>query len=211
MEWILNPFAVDFKIFNLQWRAMMLQRDTFFGRNPQKAPEGPATSPAAVSNSTPAARPAAAANTPPVDETRRPVAKPPSSKPGESQGSQLIVGPNIKLKGVEITDCDTLVVEGHVEATMDSRMIQIAQHGTFSGTAGIDIAEIHGGFSGELTVRKCLTIHATGQVTGKIRYGKLVIEEGGELAGDIKKLGEDEKGLRIQHVSSGRAALSQGS
>jgi cytoskeletal protein CcmA (bactofilin family) len=42
---------------------------------------------------------------------------------------------------------------------------------------------------GDLTVRKCLTIHATGRVTGKIRYGKLVIEEGGELDGDIKKLG----------------------
>src|SRR4051812_5233323 len=187
----------------------MLQRDTFFGRNPQKTPDVPGTAAAAVANATSSARPTAAANTPPVDEARRPVAKPPSAKP---EGSQLIVGPNIKLKGVEITDCDTLVVEGHVEATMDSRMIQIAQHGTFSGTAGIDIAEIHGGFSGELTVRKCLTIHATGQVTGKIRYGKLVIEEGGELAGDIKKLGEDEKGLRIQHVSSGgRTALSQGS
>jgi len=72
-----------------------------------------------------------------------------------------------------------------------------------------DIAEIHGGFSGELTVRKCLTIHATGQVTGKIRYGKLVIEEGGEISGDIKKLADDEKSLRIQHVSSGgRTALS---
>jgi hypothetical protein len=33
--------------------------------------------------------------------------------------SKLTVGPNIKLKGVEITDCDTLVVEGSVEATMD--------------------------------------------------------------------------------------------
>ena len=89
-------------------------------------------------------------------------------------------------------------------------MIQIAQNGTFSGTAGIDIAEIHGGFSGELTViRKCLTIHATGQVTGKIRYGKLVIEEGGEISGDIKKLADDEKSLRIQHVAAGgRTSLS---
>ena len=36
-------------------------------------------------------------------------------------GSKLIVGPNIKLKGGQITDCDTLVVEGRVEATMDAR------------------------------------------------------------------------------------------
>ena len=47
----------------------------------------------------------------------------------ESGGSKLTVGPNIKLKGVEITDCDTLVVEGTVEATMNSRVIKIAEQG----------------------------------------------------------------------------------
>ena len=101
-------------------------------------------------------------------------------------GSKLIVGPNIKLKGVEITDCDTLVVEGRVEATMDSRVIQIAESGAFKGSAEIDIAEIHGEFDGELTVREKLVIYATGKVSGKIRYGKVVIEEGGQLSGDVQ-------------------------
>ncbi|WP_293776548.1 polymer-forming cytoskeletal protein [uncultured Oxalicibacterium sp.] len=101
-------------------------------------------------------------------------------------GSKLIVGPNIKLKGVEITDCDTLVVEGFVEATMDSRVIQIAKDGSFKGSAGIDIAEIHGEFDGDLTVRQKLVIYATGKVSGKIRYGNVVIEEGGQLAGDVQ-------------------------
>jgi cytoskeletal protein CcmA (bactofilin family) len=30
-----------------------------------------------------------------------------------------------------------------------------------------------------------LVIFATGKVTGKIRYGKIVIEEGGQLSGEI--------------------------
>ena len=68
---------------------------------------------------------------------------------------------------------------------MDSRVIQIAEHGAFKGSAEIDIAEIHGEFDGNLTVRQKLVIYATGKVTGKIRYGKLVIEEGGQLAGEI--------------------------
>jgi cytoskeletal protein CcmA (bactofilin family) len=106
----------------------------------------------------------------------------------DGKGSKLIVGPDIKLKGAEITDCDTLVVEGRVEAAMDSRVIQIASQGVFCGTAGIDVAEIHGRFEGELTARKQLVIHATGKVSGKIRYGKLTIEEGGELSGDIGAL-----------------------
>lgn len=106
--------------------------------------------------------------------------------PAAVGGSKLIVGPNIKLKGVEITDCDTLVVEGLVEATMDSRLMEIAEQGSFKGSAEIDIAEIRGQFDGNLTVRQKLVIYATGKVTGKIRYGKVVIEEGGQLTGDIQ-------------------------
>ncbi len=100
--------------------------------------------------------------------------------------SKLTVGPNIKLKGVEITDCDTLVVEGRVEATIDSRVIQISEKGAFVGTAEFDIAEIRGEFDGELTVRQKLVVYSSGRVTGKVRYGKLVIEEGGQLAGDVQ-------------------------
>ena len=103
-------------------------------------------------------------------------------------GARLIVGPDVKLKGAEILDCDTLVVEGRVEATMDSRVIRIADNGSFAGKVSIDIAEIHGSFDGELTARSQLIIHATGKVHGKIRYGKLVIDEGGELCGDINAL-----------------------
>ena len=104
----------------------------------------------------------------------------------EGSSAKLTVGPNIKLKGVEITDCDTLVVEGTVEATMDSRVIQISENGAFKGSAEIDIAEIHGEFNGTLTVRQKLVIYSTGKVNGKIRYGKLVVEEGGQLAGEIE-------------------------
>ena len=111
--------------------------------------------------------------------------------------SRLIVGPEVKLKGAEILDCDTLVVEGRVEATMDSRVLRIAEKGAYKGTVGIDIAEIHGHFEGELTARKQLLIHATGRVSGKIRYGKILIEEGGELSGDVQSLSASGKeGLR---------------
>ncbi len=117
-------------------------------------------------------------------------ADPEPSRSGGESVSKLIVGPDIKLKGAEITDCDTLVVEGRVEASMDSRAIQIAEHGVFVGKAGIDVAEIRGRFEGELTARKQLVIRATGRVSGKVRYGKVAIEEGGEISGDIAALPE---------------------
>lgn len=115
----------------------------------------------------------------------------PSQRPDEVAGSRLIVGPNIKLKGVEIDDCDTLVVEGRVEATMVSRAIQIAEQGSFKGTADIEVAEIRGSFEGELTARGRLVVHATGRVSGKVRYGRLLVQEGGEITGDVGTLGRE--------------------
>jgi cytoskeletal protein CcmA (bactofilin family) len=108
-----------------------------------------------------------------------------SSADKGTSSSRLTVGPNIKLKGVEITDCDTLVVEGSVQASMDSRVMQIAEGGSFSGSAQIDHAEIRGEFEGELTARHKLTLFSTARVKGQIRYGKLVMEEGAQLTGDV--------------------------
>ena len=112
-------------------------------------------------------------------------AEPVTARVDDPAGSKLIVGPNIKLKGVEIHDCDTLVVEGRVEATMVSRAIQIAEAGAFNGKVDVEVAEIRGHFQGEMTARKRLVIHASGRVSGKIRYGKLLVQEGGEMSGDI--------------------------
>ena len=136
----------------------------------------------------PTAAPApAAANAPSATPALVPAAPKPAESPAprEEGGSKLIVGPNIKLKGVEIEDCDTLVVEGRIEATMVSRAIQIAEHGAFNGKVDVDVAEIRGSFQGEMTARKKLVIHSSGRVNGKIRYGKMLVQEGGEMSGDI--------------------------
>lgn len=166
----------------------------FFGKRDNETPGGPGTlrqhgssssgynvNGGSVTSNGPAASSRTATTQP--ESLATPSAAAPSS--ATESGSKLTVGPNIKLKGVEITDCDTLVVEGTVEATMDSRVIQISEQGAFKGSAEIDVAEIRGEFNGNLTVRQKLVIYSTGKVTGTIRYGKLVIEEGGQLAGEI--------------------------
>jgi cytoskeletal protein CcmA (bactofilin family) len=167
--------------------------ENIFGRREvPRVPERPQSPSAAnAPSATPAIVP-----TGPRAAANAPAASDPSAKAEEHSGSKLIVGPNIKLKGVEIDDCDTLVVEGRVEATMNSRAIQIAEHGAFSGKVDIDVAEIRGTFTGEMTARKRLVIHGTGRVSGKIRYGKVLVQEGGELTGEIGVLGDGPQDLR---------------
>lgn len=155
--------------------------ENLFGRRdaPARNPVDPRANPSAANPPSASPAPAAVANDPAPMRVE------------EAGGSKLIVGPNIKLKGVEIDDCDTLVVEGRVEATMVSRAIQIAEHGAFNGKVDVDVAEIRGAFQGEMTARKKLVIHASGRVSGKIRYGKMLVQEGGELSGDIGALGDN--------------------
>ncbi len=125
-------------------------------------------------------------------------------------GPRLTVGPNIKLKGAEINDCDTLVVEGHVEASMDSQVLEILQSGSYDGTVTIDVAEIHGKFSGNLTARKKLIVHGTGQVMGTVRYGLLLVSEGGVVSGDVASLekGDAQANLFAGYPSSRVATAS---
>lgn len=101
------------------------------------------------------------------------------------EAGKLIVGREIKMKG-EITSCERLVVEGSVEASlMDSRALEVASGGYFTGTAVVDSAQIAGHFEGDLTVEGLLTLAATGRIIGTVRFGELEVERGGTMTGDV--------------------------
>ncbi len=119
-----------------------------------------------------------------------------SNDKSKSAKRVLTVGNDILLKG-EIATCDRLVIEGKVDATLnDVHTVEIAECGSFKGSAQIEDAEISGLFEGDLTVRGRLVIYATGRVRGKISYGEIEIERGGELTGEIKIAGATAIGAR---------------
>jgi len=127
----------------------------------------------------------------PSDIARRIVSMPGGmqNEPSHNDGhKKLVVGREISLTG-EITDCDILVVEGTVRASLqDSRRLEISETGVFEGKVEIDVAEIKGRFDGELTARGRLVVRRTGQVVGRIRYAELEIERGGRISGDVELL-----------------------
>jgi cytoskeletal protein CcmA (bactofilin family) len=113
-----------------------------------------------------------------------------TSGPEKIKGNRrvLTVGHDILLKG-EIATCDRLVIEGKVDATLnDVHTVEISETGSFRGSAQIEDGEISGLFEGDLVVRNRLVIYATGKVRGKITYGEIEIERGGELTGEIKTM-----------------------
>ena len=105
---------------------------------------------------------------------------------GGPDAKTLTVARDIELKG-DITECDSLIVEGRIDATLnEARALEIARGGRFLGTAKVQTATISGRFDGDLEVQRELRITATGKVTGNVSYGRLEIEQGGEVFGDVK-------------------------
>jgi len=112
--------------------------------------------------------------------------------PGESESRKLTVGREICLSG-EITSCEKLIVEGRVEAALsDAHAIEIAPTGVFKGNAEVNEADISGLYEGELVARDLLTVRSGGRINGTVRYGRISIEAGGEISGDMRAISQGE-------------------
>lgn len=140
--------------------------------------------------SRPAAQPEIARRPPDLSAFTQRREQPAAPRQGEADHKKLIVGREIILNG-EIRTCDSLVVEGRVEAVLNEcRSIDIAASGQFKGSADIESADISGRFDGDLTVHGRLTVRATGKVFGKVKYGQLEVERGGIISGTVEALPE---------------------
>ncbi|WGF86243.1 bactofilin family protein [Marinivivus vitaminiproducens] len=109
---------------------------------------------------------------------------------------RLTVGDGIRMSG-EITACDRLVVEGHVEARLNETLaLEIAETGHFKGGCEVEEAEITGCYEGDLIVRNRLLVRATGRVHGNIQYGEIEVERGGQVSGTVGRIGAAKSTLR---------------
>ncbi len=102
-----------------------------------------------------------------------------------TDGRKLTIGQGITMSG-EIENCDQLLVEGTVEATLNgAKLLDIAETGIFYGSVDIEEAVIAGRFEGDLTVDGRVTIEASGTVIGTITYRELTVEAGATIEGKI--------------------------
>ena len=100
------------------------------------------------------------------------------------KNAELHVGPGITLKG-DVTTCESLIVQGNLNGTIDAAQLQILSGGAVDGTATVQSAEVEGSFTGTLSVKGLLTVRGAGKIEGTIRYGELEVERGCHVSGDV--------------------------
>ena len=124
------------------------------------------------------------------------------------ENSQLVIGRGITMSG-EIEHCDTLVVEGTVEAALKgANILEIAESGVFYGAVNIENATIAGRFEGDITVNGRLSITSTGTVTGSIAYGELEIEGGAVIEGKISPVKTQASAQKQEKTQAAREAAA---
>ncbi len=127
-----------------------------------------------------------------------------SISPDQARNSsrRLVVGEGITMSG-EIESCDTLIVEGTVEAALKgASILDIAETGVFYGTVEIDECTIAGRFEGDITVHGRLTVKASGSITGSIAYKELAVEAGATVDGKMSPLNAQGKKAEKKDIKS---------
>ncbi|MEQ8735436.1 MAG: polymer-forming cytoskeletal protein [Rhodospirillaceae bacterium] len=116
-----------------------------------------------------------------------------SDSSGDEDGKRLVVGKSISVSG-DISACETLVVQGTVEANMsDAVTLEVSEGGLFKGEAEVDHAYIAGTFDGTLRARLTLEVAESGHVKGSINYNNISIASGGRVQGTIDVIDADKR------------------
>jgi len=101
------------------------------------------------------------------------------------EGRRMVVGRDICLSG-EIKSCDSLAVEGRVEADLTGcTNLEVLPTGVVKGNATVQRCEVAGVFEGDLTAEQYLLVRAGGRILGNVNYSEIEVERGGHISGQM--------------------------
>lgn len=116
----------------------------------------------------------------------------------------LVIGEDAILKG-EIKNCREIEIYGYVEGKLDAGRVVVHPQGRLYGTIKAETADVHGEMQGDVRVRQLISIRNTGSVTGNVKYGRLAMEEGAELAATVRNVPPSVAGDLDISVGRGRS------
>lgn len=115
----------------------------------------------------------------------------------------LIIGEDTVLKG-EVKSGQRVEIWGYVEGGVTAAEVVIQEGGKLFGNVHAETAEVHGTMQGDVRVQQLIRIRSTGHAVGKIKYGRLAMEEGGELTAHVRNIPPTLGGDLDLTVSKGR-------
>lgn len=116
----------------------------------------------------------------------------------------LIIGEGAVLKG-DVKSGRRVEIWGYVEGGVTASEVVVKEGGKLFGQVKSDSAEVRGTLQGDVRVQQLIAIKSTGVASGHIKYGRMSMEEGGELIANVRNIPPSIGGDLDLTVSKGRA------
>lgn len=100
---------------------------------------------------------------------------------------ELQVGEGVSFSG-KVIAADKVLIGGFADGEIDARSVEILPTGSLNGSVKAEHLIVAGALTGEADVIGDLFVKSTGTVDGKIAYGRLSVEEGGNVLGVLEKI-----------------------
>jgi cytoskeletal protein CcmA (bactofilin family) len=118
---------------------------------------------------------------------------------------QAVIGADMFIKG-DLRNGKHIDVLGIVDGSISAERVVVHKGGRVLGTLIADNAQIDGEVNGHVLVRQLIEIGSTGTVRGDVRYGKIAMQIGAELAADVRNVPPDIAGDLNLAVKRGQSA-----
>ena len=109
-----------------------------------------------------------------------------------NSASSLQVGNGVTITGSIKAD-NEVTIEGTLDGDVDCHCLMVSKSGNIKGKVKTETMTIEGKAEGEISINELLQIKSTGSVNGKIVYGKIEVDDGGKLIGEINYRDKDNK------------------
>lgn len=120
------------------------------------------------------------------------------------QSGDAVIGQDTYVIG-KIRNARRVDVHGRVDGEVVADHVVVHPTGEVHGSLRADSAEVHGLLQGNAVVRNLIEIARTGRVDGHVRYGRLALQDGGELSADVRNVPPELSGDFAIAVRRGRA------
>lgn len=124
-----------------------------------------------------------------------------NTKQSQNAATSLVAAGTV-LSG-DITFCKELVIAGTVNGSVicndqDSSVVKILEGGTFTGEINAPRVEIAGRVDANVTGTDSVSIGASAEVSGVIRFYKLAVSPGAIITGELVTMAEEPQAAVVQ-------------
>lgn len=121
---------------------------------------------------------------------------------GTSRAEQATIGSSIRIRG-EVTGDEDLVIEGHVDGTveLDQHSLTVGPDGEVEASIVARLITVEGRVEGDLSAEEQIVLRSSARVEGDISAPRVVLEDGARFRGSVDMGERSEREDRTSEAS----------